>query len=120
LTTRLLRIEINAGGTGALNLTASWNRSARRRTHPTATLHNGTISAQDIREGDFVLVKRWRRYPQIAGWCAKHRHRRGTAYPGVSCVRGPVMREARRWLISNTQKPAQRSKPEAFVSRSHG
>jgi DNA ligase (NAD+) len=59
-TTRLLKIEINVGRTGALNPYAILEPvQLAGVTIRTATLHNeGDIRRKDIREGDVVIVKR--------------------------------------------------------------
>jgi len=125
-TTRLLRIEINVGRTGALNPYGVLEPvQLAGVTIRTATLHNeDDIRRKDIREGDLVLVKRAGDViPQIVGPVREKRTgaEREFMYPRSCPVcGGPVMREEGEAMAycSNTQCPAQRLEAlKHFVSQ---
>jgi DNA ligase (NAD+) len=115
-TTRLLKIEINVGRTGALNPYAVLEPvQLAGVTVRTATLHNeDDIRRKDIREGDVVIVKRAGDViPQVV---APVRERRTGAekefhYPEHCPVcRSPIVREEGEAMAycTNQQCPAQR------------
>ncbi len=119
-TTRLLKIEINVGRTGALNPYAVLEPvQLAGVTISTATLHNeDDIRRKDIREGDLVVVKRAGDViPQVV---APVREKRSGAekefrYPDKCPVcQSPVVREEGEAMAycRNRQCPAQRL--EAF------
>jgi DNA ligase (NAD+) len=115
-TTRLLKIDINVGRTGALNPYGILEPvQLAGVTIRTATLHNeDDIRRKDIREGDFVIVKRAGDViPQIVGPVRERRtgDEREFQYP-LQCPAcgGPVVREEGEAMAycSNSQCPAQR------------
>ena len=115
-TTRLLRIEINVGRTGALNPYAVLEPvQLAGVTIRTATLHNeGDIRRKDIREGDVVIVKRAGDViPQIVGPVREKRtgDEREFRYPEVcpACA-SPVVRQEGEAMVycRNPHCPAQR------------
>ncbi len=115
-TTRLLRIGINVGRTGALNPYAVLEPVRLSGvTIRTATLHNeDDIRRKDIREGDIVLVKRAGDViPQVVGPVREKRTgaEREFRYPRECPVcGGPVVREEGDAMAycSNRSCPAQR------------
>ncbi len=125
-TTRLLKIEINVGRTGALNPYAVLEPvQLAGVTISTATLHNeDDIRRKDIREGDLVVVKRAGDViPQVV---APVREKRTGAekefhYPDKCPVcQSPVVREEGEAMAycRNRQCPAQRLEAlKHFVSQ---
>lgn len=115
-TTRLVKIDINVGRTGALNPYAVLEPvQLAGVTIRTATLHNeDDIRRKDIREGDFVIVKRAGDViPQIIGPVREKRtgsereFRNPTECP---VCHAPVVREEGEAMAycTNRQCPAQR------------
>ncbi len=125
-TTRLLKIDINVGRTGAMNPYGILEPvQLGGVTIRTATLHNeDDIRRKDIREGDFVIVKRAGDViPQIVGPVREKRvgTEREFHYPTVcpSC-HARVVREDGGVMAycSNTQCPAQKLESlKHFVSQ---
>ena len=115
-TTRLLKIEINVGRTGALNPYAILEPvQLAGVTIRTATLHNeDDIRRKDIREGDVVIVKRAGDViPQVVGPVREKRtgKEREFRYPEVCPACGaPVVREEGEAMVycRNPHCPAQR------------
>jgi DNA ligase (NAD+) len=99
-TTRLIRIEINVGRTGALNPYGILEPvQLSGVTIRTATLHNeDDIRRKDIREGDFVIVKRAGDViPQVVGPVREKRtgEEREFHYPGqCPACHGPIAHES--------------------------
>jgi DNA ligase (NAD+) len=125
-TTRLLKIDINVGRTGALNPYGILEPvQLAGVTIRTATLHNeDDIRRKDIREGDFVVVKRAGDViPQIVGPVREKRTgaEREFQYPcECPACGGPVVREEGEAMAycSNSQCPAQRLESlKHFVSQ---
>lgn len=125
-TTRLLKIDINVGRTGALNPYGILEPvQLAGVTIRTATLHNeDDIRRKDIREGDFVIVKRAGDViPQIVGPVREKRTgaEREFQYPReCPACGGPVVREEGEAMAycSNSQCPAQRLESlKHFVSQ---
>ncbi len=125
-TTRLLKIDINVGRTGAMNPFAVLEPvQLAGVTIRTATLHNeDDIRRKDIREGDTVIVKRAGDViPQVVGPVREkrtgleHEFRYPEACPAC---RAPVVREAGEAMAycTNTQCPAQKIESlKHFVSQ---
>ncbi len=124
--TRLLKIRINVGRTGALNPYAILEPvELGGVTIRTATLHNQEdIRKKDIRPGDRVLIKRAGDViPQVVGPVDKDEEGRGApyAYPGECPECGtPIVRDPDEALAycRNGNCPAQRFESlKHFVSR---
>ena len=115
-TTRLLKIEINVGRTGALNPYAILEPvQLAGVTIRTATLHNeGDIRRKDIREGDMVIVKRAGDViPQVVGPVREKRTggEREFRYPEAcpACATQVVRQEGEAMVYCrNRHCPAQR------------
>ncbi len=115
-TTRLLKIEINVGRTGALNPYAVLEPvQLAGVTIRTATLHNeDDIRRKDIREGDIVIVKRAGDViPQIVGPVREKRSGSEREYSNpTECpvCRAPVEREEGEAMAycTNNRCPARR------------
>lgn len=125
-TTRLLKIKINVGRTGALNPYAVLEPvQLAGVTIRTATLHNeDDIRRKDIREGDVVIVKRAGDViPQVVGPVREKRtgEEKEFQYPANCPVcDAPVVREEGEAMAycSNRQCPAQRLESlKHFVSQ---
>jgi DNA ligase (NAD+) len=125
-TTRLLKIDINVGRTGALNPYAVLEPvQLKGVTIRTATLHNeGDLRRKDIREGDTVIVKRAGDViPQIVGPVREKRTGAEQPYENPKecpVCHAPVMREPGEAMAycTNRQCPAQRLEAlKHFVSR---
>ncbi len=125
-TTRLLKIDINVGRTGAMNPYGVLEPvQLAGVTIRTATLHNeDDIRRKDIREGDTVIVKRAGDViPQVVGPVREKRtgHEREFRYPERCPACGaPVVREEGGAMAycSNTQCPAQKIESlKHFVSQ---
>ena len=114
--TRLLKIDINVGRTGALNPYAVLEPvQLAGVTIRTATLHNeGDIRRKDIREGDVVIVKRAGDViPQIVGPVREKRtgEEREFHFPDVCpACNAPVVRQEGEAMVycRNPHCPAQR------------
>ncbi len=125
-TTRLLKIDINVGRTGALNPYGILEPvQLAGVTIRTATLHNeDDIRRKDVREGDWVIVKRAGDViPQIVAPVREKRtgEEKEFQYPRqCPACGGPVVREEGDAMAycSNSQCPAQRLESlKHFVSQ---
>ena len=125
-TTRLIKIEINVGRTGALNPYAILEPvQLAGVTIRTATLHNeDDIRRKDIREGDYVFIKRAGDViPQVVGPLLEKRsgEEKEFRYPTKCPIcDGPVVREEDQAMAycRNPLCPAQRLEGlKHFVSR---
>ena len=126
-TTRLLKIDINVGRTGAMNPYAILEPvQLAGVTIRTATLHNeDDIRRKDIREGDIVMVKRAGDViPQVVGPVRERRtgqERQFTSPKECPVCHAPVVREVGEAMAycTNQQCPAQRYEGlKHFVSQS--
>lgn len=124
--TRLQKIEINVGRTGALNPYAVLEPvQVGGVTIRSATLHNeDDIHRKDIREGDLVVVKRAGDViPQVLGPVREKRTGQEKAFsypPKCPVCHAPVVRDEGEAMAycSNRQCPAQRLEGlKHFVSR---
>jgi DNA ligase (NAD+) len=125
-TTRLLKIEINVGRTGAMNPYAVLEPvQLAGVTIRTATLHNeDDIRRKDIREGDTVVIKRAGDViPQVVGPVREKRtgEEQEFHYPATCpACHAPVVREEGEVMAycTNTQCPAQKLETlKHFVSQ---
>ena len=125
-TTKLLRIEVNVGRTGAINPFAVLEPvKIAGATVKLATLHNeDDIRRKDIREGDIVIVQRAGDViPQVVGPVLSKRGRKSKVFAmPVTCPRcgTPIVREEGEaaYYCPNRQCPAQRFRLlEHFVGR---